>query len=147
MSSHFDDAERPPAADLIGRELVSVDPDTREVRMQYTARPEFTNRHGTVGGGFLAAMLDSVCGSAAFAVLGDEETVITRELHVSFRRPASVGPVVGRGRVSRREGDELTAEGELLDADDTVLASGVATFRVVARPSAATSPAGSAEGS
>ena len=57
MSDHL--KEMPPAAQLLGREIVSVDPHSGEVKLRFAARTEFANRHGTVQGGMLAAMLDS----------------------------------------------------------------------------------------
>ncbi|MEH2555680.1 hypothetical protein V1286_003209 [Bradyrhizobium algeriense] len=67
MSDHL--KEVPPAAHLLGREIVSVDPHSGEVKLRFTAKKEFANRHGTVQGGMLAAMLDSATGNAVMARL------------------------------------------------------------------------------
>ena len=67
MSDHL--KEMPPAAHLLGREIVSTDPHSGEVKLRFTASEQFANRHGTVQGGMLAAMLDSATGNAVMARL------------------------------------------------------------------------------
>jgi acyl-coenzyme A thioesterase PaaI-like protein len=57
MSDHLNEIS--PAAVLLGREIVSVDTESGEVRLRFLADRQFSNRHGTVQGGMLAAMLDS----------------------------------------------------------------------------------------
>ena len=54
MSDHI--KEVPPAAVLLGREVVSVDAKSGEVQLRFLADRQFANRHGTVQGGMLAAM-------------------------------------------------------------------------------------------
>ena len=49
----------PPAGKLLGRELVEVDQVKGGAVLRFRAPPEFLNRHGTVQGGMLCAMLDS----------------------------------------------------------------------------------------
>jgi len=65
MSDHL--KEVPPAAVLLGREVISVDAKSGEVQLRFLAHPQFANRHGTVQGGMLAAMLDSATGNAVMA--------------------------------------------------------------------------------
>jgi acyl-coenzyme A thioesterase PaaI-like protein len=55
MSDHL--KEIPPAAALLGREVISVDASSGEVHLRFLADRQFANRHGTVHGGMLAAML------------------------------------------------------------------------------------------
>jgi acyl-coenzyme A thioesterase PaaI-like protein len=75
MSDHL--KEMPPAAHLLGREIVSVDTLAGEVKLRFTAKEEFANRHGTVQGGMLAAMLDSATGNAVMAKLPSHLTAVT----------------------------------------------------------------------
>ena len=42
----------PPAAALLGFELLAIDPEQGTIRVRFTARPEFTNPIGAVQGGF-----------------------------------------------------------------------------------------------
>ena len=82
MSDHL--KEMPPAAQLLGREIVSVDPLSGEVKLRFTAKTEFANRHGTVQGGMLAAMLDSATGNAIMARLPSHLTAVTTRLDTRF---------------------------------------------------------------
>ncbi len=122
-----------PAATLLGRVVLDVDATTRTVRLGFTGRPEFLNRHGTVQGGFLAAMLDSTTAVAVLATLAEAETVVTTELSVSYLRPAAPGALTGVGRVLERGDRDARSEGEILDASGRVLARGTASLRIVPR--------------
>ncbi len=122
-----------PAATLLGRTVVEADAAVGTVRVAFTARPEFLNRHGTVQGGFLAAMLDSTTALAALAALPETSTVLTTELRVTYERPAAAGPLLGIGRVVAREGRDARSEGALEDADGQVVARAVASLRIVPR--------------
>ena len=128
----------PPSSILLGRELISIDPKTGHVHLSYTAKPEFANRHGTVQGGLLAAMLDSATGFALMAQLPPELTAMTTQLDTSFLRPAKLGRLNATARIiawDERARGERTAEvmGELTDADGQVVAKATATLRIVKR--------------
>ena len=120
-----------PGARLVGRELLEVDTETGVVRLAYLARPEFANRHGTVSGGFLAAMLDSVTAAPILAFLPENLTIVTTDLRVSYVRPAPLGRLLGSGRVTGRDDREVHAEGVLEDSEGNTVARAAATFRIV----------------
>lgn len=130
-SRHLDQIT--PGARLVGREVLEVDSSTGVVRLAFVARPEFANRHGTVSGGFLAAMLDSATAAPILAFLAEDLTVVTTDLRVSFERPAPLGPLFGIGRVSERSDREIHSEGELSDPEGNAVARATATFRIVRR--------------
>lgn len=129
--SHLDNVN--PGATLIGREVLDVDAGTGAVRLAFLARPEFANRHGTVSGGFLAAMLDSACAAPILVSLPEDRTIVTTELRVSYERPAPLGPLRAIGRVSERNDREVLSEAELEDPEGVVVARAKATFRVLRR--------------
>src|ERR1700682_1509700 len=106
MSDHL--KEIPPAAQLLGREIISVDPQSGEVKLRFTARREFANRHGTVQGGMLAAMLDSATGNAVMAKLPSHLTAVTTRLDTQFLKPAALGAIVATARLVHQ--DERSAE-------------------------------------
>jgi acyl-coenzyme A thioesterase PaaI-like protein len=56
MSDHL--KESSPAPVLLGREILSMDTESGEVRLRFLADRQFSNRHGTVQGGMLAATID-----------------------------------------------------------------------------------------
>jgi uncharacterized protein (TIGR00369 family) len=123
-------ARTPPAARLLGRRVLSTDRHGGTVELEFQAPPEFANRHGQVQGGMLAAMLDSTVGCAAVAALGGQ-SVVTLTMHVTYLRPAAIGPLRGRGRVLHRGSSIAFAEGELHDRDGVVVATASATLRIV----------------
>ncbi len=108
----MDQTQSPPAAQLLSREVVSVDAETGEVALRYVARAEFANRHGTVQGGFLAAMLDSATGMAVMQSLPPDQTAVTTRLDVSYLRPARLGPLHAASRVVARDERTATVEGD-----------------------------------
>ncbi|WP_246735060.1 PaaI family thioesterase [Bradyrhizobium sp. S69] len=128
MSDHL--KEMPPAALLLGREIVSVDQQSGEVRLRFIARAEFANRHGTVQGGMLAAMLDSATGNAVMAKLPSHLTAVTTRLDTQFLKPAALGAVIASARITHQ--DERTAQvsAELTDSEGKIVATARAELRV-----------------
>jgi uncharacterized protein (TIGR00369 family) len=117
----------PPAAVTLGFKLIAVDPEAGTIEVGFTAGEQFLNPAGHVQGGFLAAMLDDTVGPALVATLGDGEWAPTIELHVQFLLPAKPGELRGRGRVVRRGRDIAFLAGELVNVQDTVVATATAT--------------------
>ena len=122
-----------PAAELLGREVLSIDLHERLARVAYLARDAFANRHGTVQGGFLAAMLDSACGIIVMADLPEGMTAVTRRLDTSFIRPAKVGRLIVEAKIIRREGRAVEVEAQLMDEAGLVLAKARAELRTMER--------------
>jgi uncharacterized protein (TIGR00369 family) len=123
-------AEGPPAAALLGWELLAVDPEAGTIEVAFTASEQFLNPFGAVQGGLLAAMLDDTLGPALVATLGPGELAPTTDLHVQFLRPARPGRLVGRGRIVRRGGTVGFMAGELVDESGTVVATATATAQI-----------------
>ncbi|SEK42490.1 PaaI family thioesterase [Nonomuraea pusilla] len=123
-------AAPPPAAQLLGWELVHVDPAQGAIEVAFQAGEQFLNPAGVVQGGFLAAMLDDTLGPALVATLREDQFAPTLDLHVQFLRPARPGRLTGRGRVVKRGKEICFLSGELHSADDTLLAVATATARV-----------------
>jgi uncharacterized protein (TIGR00369 family) len=98
--AHLD--ETPPAFRLLGRRLVGVD-GAGEVTIAFEAQPEFINRHGTVQGGFRAAMLDSATALMLMKALPVDQTAVTTRLDTTFVKPASPGALTAHARILERE--------------------------------------------
>jgi uncharacterized protein (TIGR00369 family) len=128
MSDHL--KEVPPAADLLGREIVSVDAASGDVKLRFTARKEFANRHGTVQGGMLAAMLDSATGNAVMAKLPSHLTALTTRLDTRFLRPAALGAIVATARIVHQDDRSAEATAELTDGEGQIVATARAELRV-----------------
>ena len=120
-------AEPPPAAVLLGWELLSVDADAGTIEVAFAATEQFLNPVGVIQGGFLAAMLDDTLGPALVATLGPGEFAPTINMQVQFLRPVRPGRLVGRGRIVRRTSGVGFLAGELVDEAGDVVATATAT--------------------
>ncbi|WP_431933443.1 PaaI family thioesterase [Nonomuraea jabiensis] len=120
----------PPAAETLGWELLSVDPDQGTIEVAFQASERFVNPVGAIQGGFLAAMLDDTLGPALVATLPEGQFAPTLDLHVQFLRPARPGRLVGRGRVVRRGSQVCFMSGELLGPDGEPVAVATATAQI-----------------
>ncbi|KRQ13112.1 hypothetical protein AOQ73_01965 [Bradyrhizobium pachyrhizi] len=119
----------PPGARLLGREWLGFDGEIATVRFE--AQPLFTNRHGMIQGGFLAAMLDSATGLGALAALPATRTVVTRTLTTRFLKPARVGPITAKAKVISQTDRDMIVEADLIDASDVTVASATAELRIL----------------
>lgn len=121
----------PPAAELLGFDLIEIDESIGTIRVRFTARPEFANPIGAVQGGFLAAMLDDTLGPALQSTLEPDQFAPTLELKVNFIAPAKPGALIADGRVVARGGSIAFLAGELRTEDGTLIATATATARIV----------------
>lgn len=126
-------ANLPPGAQLLGREWLGLDESGQTALIRFQAQPSFTNRHGTIQGGFLAAMLDSATGMAALAALAADLTVVTRSLDTRFLKPAGVGPITARARIVERADHDMVVEAELTDANGVTVADATARLQILAK--------------
>jgi len=120
----------PPGAQLLGREWIGFD-QSGHALIRFDAQSAFTNRHGTIQGGFLAAMLDSETGVCALAKLSPDLTVVTKSLDTRFLRPAAVGAITARARVIEQTEREMVVQGELIDAKGVTVADATARLRIL----------------
>jgi uncharacterized protein (TIGR00369 family) len=123
----------PPAAKLLGREVVEIDQEKGGAVLRFRALPEFLNRHGTVQGGLLCAMLDSATALALYAVLSQEWTALTANLNVSFLKPAQLGTFTATSWLVTRDERNAETAGELRDAQGMLVATATARLRIVRR--------------
>ena len=119
-----------PYGDLVGTKIVSADPTTGTIVVEYVARQDFTNRIGIVSGGMLSAMLDSVTGLAALVSLPNELVAVHTTLQIEYVRPARPGPLTGSAEVVEQSDREIRSRGELTAPDGTTIARGEATLRI-----------------
>ena len=115
----------------LGTEVLAVDAGERTVEVRYQPRDEATNRFGTLAGGVLAAMLDSLTGLTALAALAEGAAAVHRALSVDYLRPAALGPIRGVGRALEQTERTISCEGELFGPDGALVARARAELRVV----------------
>lgn len=129
------DIDRPsPFGDWLGRRVVRADTGRGEVEVHYHPPPEARNRIGTLAGGAIAAMLDSLTALAALCALPEGSGAVHTLLEIAYLWPGDTGPIRGLGRATAAEGSVVRAEGELRDARDRVFARARAELRVLDRP-------------
>jgi uncharacterized protein (TIGR00369 family) len=120
-----------PAAVTLGKTVLETDPARGYVRASFVAGDNFVNRGGRIYGGFLAAMLDGLCGHAVrltHQVPGTPQ--VTLELKTSFVGRADKGILIGVGFVRHRGKSIAFAEAELRREDGELVAKGSATLKV-----------------
>jgi uncharacterized protein (TIGR00369 family) len=126
-------ADPPPAAGLLGWQLVSVDPEAGTIEVSFRGTDQFLNPFGVLQGGFLAAMLDDTLGPALVATLGPGQFAPTTDLHVQFLQPARPGRLMGRGRIVRKGKEIAFLAGDLVDETGTTIATATATAHIRSR--------------
>jgi len=127
------DSALPPGAALLGREWLGLDEAGDVGTVRFLAQPSFANRHGTIQGGFLAAMLDSATGVRALAALDANRTAVTVSLDTRFLKPARPGVLTARARVSEQSERDIVVSAELSDEAGIIVASATARLRIVAK--------------
>ncbi len=123
-------SELTPAARLLGREIVSVDPAAGTASLRFHAPVEFGNRHGTVHGGLVAAMLDSATSCAVLAGLPPERTSLTMRLETRFLKPAALGALSAQAQVVERDERRALVQARLFDHTGLHVASAEGEFRL-----------------
>ncbi len=98
-----------------GAEITRVTPGEVWIEMPF-AEP-FTQQHGFLHAGTVAAILDSACGYAAFSLMDDESAVLTAEFKINLLSPASGVRFRCEGRVIKAGRTLLPAEGRAFAVD------------------------------
>jgi uncharacterized protein (TIGR00369 family) len=94
----------------LGAELVSVDRGRVELALRHDAR--FTQQHGFMHAGAVAAVLDSACGYAAFSVMPPEAAVLTVTYSINLLAPAVGERFTMVGTVGRAGRTMVTCRGD-----------------------------------
>jgi len=123
----------PECAKTLGLEIIGYDLDAHTVELTFDGKPEFANPIGIVQGGFLSAMLDDTMGLASATAMNVGEFAPTLNMNVQFHRPAKIGRLTGKGRITMR-GKEIFHLAAELFQDGKLVASATATamFRKIA---------------
>ena len=128
MSAHLD--KLPPAAQLLGREIVRVDEDGT-AHLRFFARPEFANRHGGVQGGLAGAMLDSATMTPLLAQLPDDRIAVTAKLETEYLKPTPLGVLTAKAWIVSRDDRGAVTRGELYAPDGTLCVAATAHLRIL----------------
>jgi uncharacterized protein (TIGR00369 family) len=110
-----DSFNRQAAMSEIGAELVRVDPGRVEIRFPF--RERFTQQHGFLHAGIVAAVLDSACGYAAFSLMPAGAGVLSIEFKSNLLAPARGESFLARGEVLRPGRTITVCQGTVLALD------------------------------
>jgi uncharacterized protein (TIGR00369 family) len=94
----------------LGAELVSVGRGRAELAINHDAR--FTQQHGFMHAGAVAAVLDTACGYAAFSVMPAEAAVLTVSYTINLLAPAVGQRFLMNGAVVRAGRTLVVCHGE-----------------------------------
>jgi uncharacterized protein (TIGR00369 family) len=81
----------------LGIEILDLKPGEIELQMPYSVA--YTQQHGFIHAGIIAAALDTACGYAAFSLMPEEAAVLTIEFKINLIAPARGNHFVFRARV------------------------------------------------
>jgi uncharacterized protein (TIGR00369 family) len=110
--------ERQKAMKTLGISIARLEPGEIQLTMPFAEA--YTQQHGFVHAGIIAAALDSACGYAAFSLMPPEAAVLTVEFKTNLLAPASGerftfhGLVIGRTDNYRVRGPSFAQRGERL---------------------------------
>lgn len=121
----------PPAARTLGWELIHEDPDAGTIEIAFHPGEAFLNPHGTIQGGFVAAMLDDTMGPALVSKTQGACVPASIDLNVSYLKSVKPGRVVARGRVVGMGKTIAFLEAELFDEEGELLARATSSARIM----------------
>lgn len=126
-----DNEPESPAAQSLGKTVIEIDRERGYIKASFVAGENFVNRGGRIFGGYLCAMLDSLCGHATRLTHREPNTPqVTLELKTSFIGRADVGTYIGEGWVRHRGKSIAFAEAELRSESGELVARASATLKV-----------------
>jgi uncharacterized protein (TIGR00369 family) len=110
----------PPAALLVGFELVKVEEGSATFRLE-GRRDKHANPMGTMHGGILCDIADAAMGIACVSLLAEGESFTTLELKINYLRPVFEGLLEARGRVVYRGRSLVYVECDVVSVPDEKL--------------------------
>ena len=129
--------ERQAMMATLGVRLTAVERGRVELVVDHDDR--FTQQHGFLHAGAVAAVLDSACGYAAFSVMPPEAAVLTAAYTINLLAPAAGRRFVMTGEVIRAGRTLVVCRGE------AVADGATAPFAVFASPDRGGQPTGMVE--
>ena len=94
-------AQRFPFLKMLGCEIVDLDLDHIGCTMHFDVSTDFCHSGNVIQGGFVTAMLDSVCAHAAFGCIPDIAGLFTLELKVSYLGASTAGKYTAIGKMEK----------------------------------------------
>lgn len=82
---------------LIGAELIAVQPGFCEIHLPY--RPDLTQQHGFFHAGIISTIADNAAGYAGFSLMDKNSTVLTVEFKLNLMSPGDGEKLIGKAHV------------------------------------------------
>ena len=112
---------------FINPQIVKLEDGEAEVHWQ--AKPDHLNRFGSVHGGALSGLIDTV---AAIASLTKMKRIVTIELNISYIKSANISTkIIAKGKVIHAGRSLLRTSVELMNEDGELLTRGNLTFFIM----------------
>lgn len=111
--------------------IESVTAQDGSARAELDAVEHHLNPAGTVHGGVLATLVDTVMGAAVRSATGADDVPATSQLTIAYLRPGKQGRLAVTAQV-RKQGEHLLVCDADIEQDDRSLIAAVATFAIVA---------------
>jgi uncharacterized protein (TIGR00369 family) len=127
----FLNANKPPAMQTLGGEVLEFDQHNQSAMVRFTAGRSLCNPDDGIQGGFICGMLDAAMANAVFCLLGEVAIVATLEIKVSYLEVSREGELLARGTIVRSGKTITFLEAELRDTGGKLLATASSTARVI----------------
>ena len=112
---------------FLGFQTESPQPGRSEITVEL--QPQHLNIVGVAHGGFLTTLMDNLMAHAIFTGLGDPRArFATSHMTTHFLRAVRGGRVTGQGRMVSGNKEYLSAEAELRDEENRLVAAAEALF-------------------
>ena len=115
-----------PFAHLLGIEIGEI--RRGEATIHLEVRDELRQNNGVAHGGVVATLVDTAAAFAILTLLEPGQTTTTVDLTVHYMRPLLKGRATARARVLRAGRRILTISAEVLDDQETPVATALTSF-------------------
>jgi 1,4-dihydroxy-2-naphthoyl-CoA hydrolase len=125
------DSMRSPFDELVGAELLRVDPE--DARIRVLMREELAQPFGLMHGGVYSSLVEGLCSLAtALAVWEEGQVTVGQGIQVSFIRPVTEGHAEVRARARHRGRTTWIWQADVVDDQERLCAT--ATMTMAVRP-------------
>jgi uncharacterized protein (TIGR00369 family) len=119
--------ENSPFVNFLGVQIVQF--EEGKVVLELPVRRDLINVNQTVHGGVFASLLDNILGMTIRSLV--KKPLATVNLQIHFLESLKQGKMVATAQVLKKGNRLVTAEGEIRDGEERLLAKGIGTFKVL----------------
>jgi uncharacterized protein (TIGR00369 family) len=127
----LDAMPQPPCAAFLGYEFVSVDHETKRMKVAFLGTAQMLNPRGGVQGGFLTAMLDDAMGSMVVVLTDGAKGPASVDIHTQFLRPAGAERLICEAELVHMGKSTVFTRATLYNASGDAIATASQSARLV----------------